>query len=93
MTELRRMLKARELKTYGNPVARWMADNLEAKHPTDDPDRVRPVKPGRKTSGKRIDGMPAQGSAIDGSLAVDDGAVADIFCPRARSAYRWRDHH
>lgn len=80
MTELMRKLKANELKTYGNPVARWMADNLEAKHPTDDPDRVRPVKPDRRKSGKRIDGMPALCFAIDGSLAVDEGgAVADIF--------------
>ncbi|MGC9544012.1 terminase large subunit [Streptomyces sp. UG1] len=80
MTELMRMLKAGELKHYANPVARWMADNLEAKHPTDDPDRVRPVKPDRKKSGKRIDGMPALCFAIDGSLAVDEGgAAADIF--------------
>ncbi|MFF4548599.1 terminase large subunit [Streptomyces sp. NPDC001406] len=80
MTELMRMLKAGELKHYANPVARWMADNLEAKHPADDPDRVRPVKPDRKKSGKRIDGMPALCFAIDGSLAVDEGgAVADIF--------------
>jgi hypothetical protein len=41
----------------GNPVARWMADSLEAKTPRDDPDRVRPVKPDRAKSGKRIDGM------------------------------------
>ncbi|MFJ5156326.1 terminase large subunit [Streptomyces sp. NPDC088353] len=81
MTELMRLLKARELKHGGNPVARWMADNLEAKRPRDDPDRVRPVKPERHKTGKRIDGMPALCFAIDGRMAIDDesGAVADIF--------------
>ncbi|MGW3209057.1 hypothetical protein [Streptomyces sp. NPDC001135] len=47
MAELMRKPKAHE-KTYGNPIARWMAHNLEAKHPTDHPDRVRPVQPDRK---------------------------------------------
>lgn len=80
MNEFMRMLKARELRHGGNPVARWMADNLEAKRPRDDPDRVRPVKPERMKSGKRIDGMPALFFAIDGRMAVDEGgAVADIF--------------
>lgn len=81
MTELMRMLKGRELKHGGNPVARWMADNLEAKRPRDDPDRVRPVKPERHKSGKRIDGMPALCFAIDGQMAIDDetSAEADIF--------------
>ncbi|WP_335936629.1 terminase large subunit [Streptomyces sp. PTD5-9] len=81
MTELMRMLKGRELRHGGNPVARWMADNLEAKRPRDDPDRVRPVKPERHKTGKRIDGMPALCFAIDGRMAIDDeaGAAADIF--------------
>jgi phage terminase large subunit-like protein len=68
MTELVRLLKARELRTGGNPVARWMADHLRAKSPADDPDRVRPVKPDRNTSGARIDGMTGLLFAIDGRL-------------------------
>lgn len=72
MTEFMRMLKGIELAHGGNPVARWMADNLEAKHPTDDPDRVRPVKPDRQRVGKRIDGMPALFFAIDSRLRVED---------------------
>lgn len=81
MTELMRLLKARELKHAGNPVARWMADNLEAKRPTDDPDRVRPVKPMRMKSGKRIDGAVALLFAIDGWMADEgEGAgAAEIF--------------
>ncbi|MFD4320120.1 terminase large subunit [Streptomyces sp. NPDC058548] len=68
MNEFMRGLKAREYVHFGNPVARWMADNLECKSPRDDPDRVRPVKPSRDKTGKRIDGMPAAFFAIDGGL-------------------------
>ena len=68
MTELMRVLKACELAHYGNPVSRWMADCLEAKRPKDDPDRIRPVKPDRDKTGKRIDGMPALLFALDGKL-------------------------
>jgi phage terminase large subunit-like protein len=68
MAECMRGLKAREYAHYGNPVARWMADNIESKSPTDDPDRIRPVKPNRDKSGKRIDGLPAWFFAIDGQM-------------------------
>lgn len=67
MGELMRRLKAYELAHFGNPAARWMADSLECKSPRDDPDRVRPVKPDRGKTGKRIDGMPALIFAIDGA--------------------------
>jgi phage terminase large subunit-like protein len=84
MTETMRMLKAHELRTFGNPVSRWMADNLVAKSPRDDPDRIRPVKPERHKSGLRIDGMPALFFAVDGQLAssvtdADSLPEADIF--------------
>ncbi|MFB7031722.1 MULTISPECIES: terminase large subunit [unclassified Streptomyces] len=68
MAELMRALKARELAHFGNPVAWWMADNLECKSPRDDPDRIRPVKPARDKTGKRIDGIPALLFAIDGGM-------------------------
>jgi phage terminase large subunit-like protein len=71
MTEFMRLLTAGGLAHGGNPVARWNADNLGAKSPTDDPDRVRPVKPDRGRSGKRIDGMPALFFAIDGRMRSD----------------------
>ncbi|MCY0919617.1 MULTISPECIES: terminase large subunit [unclassified Streptomyces] len=68
MAEMMRGLKAQEYAHYGNPVARWMADALECKSPRDDPDRIRPVKPARDKTGKRIDGMPALLFAIDGAM-------------------------
>jgi phage terminase large subunit-like protein len=82
MKELERLLKSAGLAQGGNPVAAWMADSLEAKHPTDDPDRVRPVKPDRGKTGKRIDGMVSLILAIDGRLTVDEAdalPAADIF--------------
>lgn len=68
MKELARLLKRHdgELLHGGNPVARWMADNLEAKNPVDDPERLRPVKPNRDKVGKRIDGMVTLLYGIDG---------------------------
>jgi phage terminase large subunit-like protein len=66
MQELMRVLRARELNHGGNPVAAWMASNLAAKYPRDDPDRVRPVKPPRDRSGVRIDGMITLLMALDG---------------------------
>lgn len=68
MTEFRRLLKAREINHGGNPVARWHADSVEAKSPSDDPDRMRPAKPDRQKTGKRIDGMPTLFMAIDGRM-------------------------
>lgn len=41
----------------GHPVLRWMADSLHVRR--DENDNVRPVKPDRQESAKRIDGMVA----------------------------------
>jgi phage terminase large subunit-like protein len=71
MTDLMRRLKATgapEFAHYGNPVARWMADNVEKKSPRDDPVRLRPVKPDRDKSGKRIDGVVSLLLAVDGAM-------------------------
>lgn len=76
MTEFMRGLKAREWKHGGNPVARWMAEHLKAKHPADDPDRIRPVKPDREKSGVRIDGLPALFFAIDGKMREPEAATS-----------------
>jgi phage terminase large subunit-like protein len=68
MNEALRLLTSHQVKHGGNPVIAWMADNLDAKRPRDDPDRIRPVKPERGASGKRIDGFPAWFFALDGWL-------------------------
>lgn len=65
---MRRLKAADEFQHFGNPVATWMADNVEKKSPRDDPDRLRPVKPDRDKTGIRIDGIPAVLFALDGAL-------------------------
>jgi phage terminase large subunit-like protein len=78
MQEFNRLLHAEELRHLGNPVARWNAEHLRAKSPSDDPDRVRPVKPDRRSEHVRIDGMPALFLAIDGRMRMgDEGSVYD----------------
>ena len=84
MNEAMRLLNARKVRHGGNPVARWMADNVEAKRPRDDPDRIRPVKPDRSASGKRIDGMPAWFFALDGWLMSKPEPVSAYEDPQAR---------
>lgn len=46
----------------GNPVARWMADAVEVKR--DSEENLKPVKPDRDASGKRIDGVVTDAMAI-----------------------------
>jgi phage terminase large subunit-like protein len=78
MTEFKRALTAGEFAHGANPVARWMAESLKAKSPSDDPDRVRPVKPDRAKEHLRIDGLPALFMAIDSRLRMsDDDSVYD----------------
>ncbi len=75
MQEFMRLLKEAELQHGGHPVLRWMADNLEAKSPVGDPDRVRPVKPDRLRVGKRIDGMVTLFLAIDARMRATAPSV------------------
>lgn len=77
MNELQRMLRAGELAHLGNPVAQWAASNLAAKHPTDDPDRVRPVKPDR-AGAVRIDPIVAMIFAIDAKM-IDEAQPTSAY--------------
>ena len=47
-----------------DPVSRWMALWVETK--TDETDNVRPVKPNRRSSMRRIDGIQAAVTGLDG---------------------------
>lgn len=70
MNELERGLLAHRFQHLGHPVMRWMADNVEAKRPTDDPDRIRPVKPAKNATAKHVDGILALLFAIDAQLST-----------------------
>ncbi len=56
LNELERLVRARELSHGGNPVARYCIENLTVRRNRGNPDEMRPERPDRQASGKRIDG-------------------------------------
>jgi phage terminase large subunit-like protein len=60
--ELERLLLLKRLAHNGHPVLRWMADVVEAKE--DGEGNLKPVKPSRAKSSKRVDGIVALVMAI-----------------------------
>jgi phage terminase large subunit-like protein len=75
--ELERLVLSRELNHGGNPVLRWMADTVQA-----ETDANGNVKPSKKRSLERIDGIVALVIALERAVAA----------PRTvRSAYEDRD--
>lgn len=62
--ELQRLLGEEAVLHNGNPVARWMASVVESKD--DGNDNLRLVKPDRKKSQARIDGIAAMTTGLDG---------------------------
>lgn len=76
--ELERQLREGTIRHGGNPVLRWHASCVEIL--TDGNDNFRPVKPDRKKSSSRIDGIAAAVMAMDGYVR------RPIKKPRAASA-------
>lgn len=76
MTALMGLVKEERFHHHDNPVATWCFDNVEVAHPRDNPDLIRPAKPERNATGKRIDAVPASSLAVGawtirGRLPVD----------------------
>lgn len=67
--ELERLYLSRTMRHGGNPVLRWMASMVEVKR--DDLDNIRPVKPNRKKSMARIDGISALVTGMDGRIRAE----------------------
>ncbi len=61
--ELLNMVISKQIRHGGNPVLRWMADSMDVKQ--DPAGNIKPVKPDRGKSGKRIDGIVALIMAVD----------------------------
>jgi phage terminase large subunit-like protein len=59
--ELERRVLAREIAHGANPVLRWMMSNVQVKEKADEADNI---KPDKKASGDRIDGIVALVMAI-----------------------------
>jgi phage terminase large subunit-like protein len=66
LTELMALTVARGWHHHGNPIARWCFDNVEVRHATGNPDLIKPVKPERDATGKRIDSVVAAALAVGG---------------------------
>jgi len=64
---------AGKLRHANHPVLRWNADCLAVKG--DGNDGIRPVKPERSTSSKRIDGVVAMINALARLLTNDEGVI------------------
>jgi phage terminase large subunit-like protein len=64
--ELEKFVLAGRLHHGGHPVLRWNADCVEVMR--DNNDNIRPVKPKRDQSSKRVDGITALVMSIDGWL-------------------------
>jgi phage terminase large subunit-like protein len=65
--ELLKLIMSRKIRHGGNPVLRWMADNLMVST-----DPAENVKPDKKKSTERIDGMVALIMALDRTLRHED---------------------
>ena len=68
--EFERLLGRSEFAHGGNPVMRWMASVVEVKR--DDAENIRPVKPDRKLSSTRIDGIQAAVTGLDGIVRAPE---------------------
>jgi phage terminase large subunit-like protein len=63
MTELMALVRTGRLAHHGNPVAQFCFDAVEVRKAPYNPDLIRPDKPERDRSGKRIDAVPAAAMA------------------------------
>jgi len=68
--ELERLVGAGLFRHGGNPILRWMASVVEVKN--DGADNIRPVKPDRRQSSTRIDGIQAAVTGLDGIIRAPD---------------------
>jgi phage terminase large subunit-like protein len=70
--ELERLVGSQAVRFGGNPVMRWMASMVEVRN--DGADNIRPVKPDRKQSISRIDGIQAAVTGLDGIVRAPEAA-------------------
>lgn len=65
MVELMGLVKQERFNHHNNPVAAWCFDNVEVRRAPYDPELIRPDKPERGATGKRIDAVPAAAMAVE----------------------------
>jgi phage terminase large subunit-like protein len=64
LTGLMGLVREQRFHHHGNPVAQWCFDNVEVRRARENPELIRPEKPERGASGKRIDAVPAASLAV-----------------------------
>lgn len=69
MKEVMRLVRIRGLVHGGNPVARYCFDSVEVRQ--DDAENIKPVKPRRSMSGRRIDAVASLANAVDGWMRAE----------------------
>ena len=74
MHKLMEIAVSGKLRHANHPVLAWNADCVEAK--SDGNDLIRPVKPERATSNKRIDGIVALLEALDRAMRNENAGVS-----------------
>lgn len=65
MHRILEMVKTKQFRWHGNPMARFNFDAVEARIAPFDPDVIRPDKPSRQKVAKRIDAVPAAIMAVN----------------------------
>jgi phage terminase large subunit-like protein len=70
--EMERLLGSAAFRHGNNPILRWMASVVEVRN--DGADNIRPVKPDRKQSSTRIDGIQAAVTGLDGIVRAPEAA-------------------
>ncbi|MEE2040191.1 terminase large subunit [Nocardiopsis sp. CT-R113] len=72
LNEVMALVKTRRFAHHGNPVASFCFDSVEVRRAPYNPDLIRPDKPERDKSGKRIDGVPVAAMAASAWALNDD---------------------
>lgn len=65
LVELMGLVKEEKFHHHNNPIATWCFDNVEVRRAPYDPELIRPDKPERGATGKRIDAVPAAAMAVE----------------------------
>lgn len=88
MTELMSLVKRGALAHHGNPVARFCFDSVEVRKAPYNPLLIRPDKPERDRSGKRIDAVPALAMACAAHSRSEVAPVSSTKWARGATATR-----
>lgn len=86
MNEVMRLAKLGQFHHHGNPVAQFCFDMVEVRKAPYNPELIRPDKPDRERSGKRIDGVPVAAMASAAWSVRNRDARRSAYDDRERSA-------